>query len=346
MSRFNPPLEMFFKAAVPTEIGSKPKFPRNGSWIMRNMPNELSDPDQPIRVGGKVPPAEGEGGIPLFSWPWFLARSLLYSSFGLGISLVVGISFLLGSGRWALGGLLLLNYLLIGGGFALRSSLNRRRQLARGRQRREMDEARRARQRAELRLTVLQAQVEPHFLFNTLASVRSLVRQDPGRAEATIDALVGYLRAAIPKLRQDDGGAVSTLAVQFAICESYLKVMEVRMGGRLSYHVDLPPDLAEVSFPGLMLISLVENAIKHGIEPRPGPGKVELRADRPGPGQVRVEVSDDGMGLAMGLGAGVGLANIREHLLTLYGGEASLHLQGDASGGVKAIIQLPERTAA
>jgi len=176
--------------------------------------------------------------------------------------------------------------------------------------------------------------------------VRSLVRQDPGRAEATIDALVGYLRAAIPKLRQDDGGAVSTLAVQFAICESYLKVMEVRMGERLSYRVVLPPELGQVSFPALMLISLVENAIKHGLEPRPGPGRVELRADRPGPGRVRVVVVDDGLGLALGLGSGVGLANIREHLFTLYGGEASLDLQGGASGGVTATIQLPERTAA
>jgi LytS/YehU family sensor histidine kinase len=206
-----------------------------------------------------------------------------------------------------------------------------------------MAEARRARQGAELRLTVLQAQVEPHFLFNTLASVRSLVRQDPGRAEATIDALVGYLRAAIPKLRTGDEGAVSTLAVQFAICESYLKVMEVRMGDRLSCKVVLPPDLTQVSFPALLLISLVENAIKHGIEPRPGPGRVELRADRPEPGRVRVVVADDGMGLAMGLGSGVGLANIREHLATLYGQDASLELQAGASGGVTATIQLPER---
>jgi len=284
--------------------------------------------------------------LPVFSWSWLLARSMLYSSFGLGISLVVGVSFLLGSGRWALGGLLLLNYLLIGGGFALRSSIHRRRQLARGRQRREMDEARRARQRAELRLTVLQAQVEPHFLFNTLASVRSLVRQDPQRAEATIDALVGYLRAAIPRLRPDDGGAVSTLEGQFAICESYLKVMKVRMGDRLSYGVDLPPELAQASFPALMLISLVENAIKHGLESRPGPGRVELRADRPEPGRVRVVVADDGLGLAPGLGSGVGLANIREHLATLYGAEASLELQGGASGGVTATIRLPERRAA
>jgi LytS/YehU family sensor histidine kinase len=278
--------------------------------------------------------------------PWFLRRSIQFSSGGLAISILAGLALGLAAGQWLQGGLLLVNYLVIGGGFTLRSFFSERRQWARGRQRREIDDARRARQGAELRLTVLQAQVEPHFLFNTLASVRSLVRQDPARAEATIDALVDYLRAAIPKLRAGEGGTVSTLGEQFAMCENYLKVMKVRMGERLTYAVLLPEALAQATFPALMLISLVENAIKHGLEPKLGPGRVELRAERAAEGGVRVVVADDGVGLQPGLGSGVGLANIRDQLATLFGDRASLDLRGGAAGGVTATLHLPERTQA
>jgi sensor histidine kinase YesM len=293
-------------------------------------------------------PAEGfpraavAAAYPLFSWSWFFTRSLLYTTLGAGISLMVGVSFGLATGQWAQSGLMVASYLMIGFGLALRSLLGERRQWILRQQRRDMDEARLARQRAELRLTVLQAQVEPHFLFNTLASVRSLVSQDPARAEATIDALVDYLRAAIPKLRGREGGGLSTLGEQFAMCESYLKVMKVRMGERLTYQVHVPEALAQVTFPALMLISLVENAIKHGLEPKPGPGRVDLVAERLGSGRVRVVVADNGLGLTEGLGTGVGLANIREQLITLYGDQAALELRGSSAGGVTATLTFPE----
>lgn len=322
----------------------KARVLHNNDWMI----GLALEPQTPVPAEVSVRPSAWAWAVeklPVASRPWLFSGSLLFSSVGVGISLLVGVSYLLSTGKWAQSGLLLLNYGVFGGGLALRSFLNRRRQLVRGRQRREMEEARRARQRAELRLTVLQAQVEPHFLFNTLASVRSLVGQDPRRAEATIDALVDYLRAAIPKLRDGEGGAVSTLAAQFAMCESYLKVMKVRMGDRLSYAVVLPEALAQAGFPALMLISLVENAIKHGLEPKPGPGRVELRAESTGAGELRVVVTDNGLGLRPGLGSGMGLVNIREQLTTLYGEHAALELQGAPAGGVMATIRLPERSA-
>jgi sensor histidine kinase YesM len=143
---------------------------------------------------------------------------------------------------------------------------------------RELARLRQEKNEADLRLTVLQAQVEPHFLFNTLASIHSLIRPDPIRAEATIEALVDHLRATMPKFRAEIGSTHSTLAQQIEVCWSYLAVMKVRMGHRLRYAVDVPECLRSHTFPPLMLISLVENAIKHGIEPSPSGGNIVMSA--------------------------------------------------------------------
>ncbi len=202
---------------------------------------------------------------------------------------------------------------------------------------------------ADLRLTLLQAQVEPHFLFNTLASVRSLVTTDPPRAARTIDALAQHLRATLPKLRAETGVAQSTLGEQFAICASYLALMKERVGERLHVETRLPPDLADLPFPPLLLISLVENAIKHGVEPKPGPTHVWLAAavvGERGAQKLEVRVEDDGAGLALGMGEGTGLTNIRAQLRTRFDAAASLELFEREGGGVVAKLSVPlERKA-
>ena len=201
---------------------------------------------------------------------------------------------------------------------------------------------------ADLRLTVLQAQVEPHFLFNTLASVRSLVATDPQRASQTIDALAQHLRATLPKLRAATGATQSTLGEQFAICASYLELMQLRLGERLQVDIRLPPELRDAPFPPFLLISLVENAIKHGVEPKPGVTRVTLAARIVAEGeckQLEVQVEDDGAGLQLGMGEGTGLANIRAQLLTRFASAASLELSERGAGGVRARLVLPMEAA-
>ena len=195
-----------------------------------------------------------------------------------------------------------------------------------------------------MRLTVLQAQVEPHFLFNTLASVRSLVATDPQRASQTIDALAQHLRATLPKLRAATGAAQSTLGEQFAICESYLEIMKLRLGEGCEWTFVCRAELHDVPFPPFLLISLVENAIKHGVEPKPGVTHVVLAArvvQDAQPKRLEVQVEDDGAGLKLGMGEGTGLANIRAQLLTRFASAASLELAERGAGGVLARLVLP-----
>ena len=231
-------------------------------------------------------------------------------------------------------------YGLFGGGLALRAYFSEHRRWDEHHHVRELNALESRVHEADLRLGVLQAQVEPHFLFNTLASVRALVRQDPAQAEATLDALVDFLRATIPKLREDRG-LHATLGQQLALCSSYLALMQVRMGGRLTYDVRADEVLRAAPFPPSLLITLVENAIKHGIEPRPGPGRIEIDAVRDGD-TLRVQVRDDGAGLQPGLSTGVGLANVREQLAARYGARAAFVLSPAAEGrGVCAEIRVP-----
>jgi signal transduction histidine kinase len=234
----------------------------------------------------------------------------------------------------------ILIYGLLGGGLALRAYF---RELGRWREAQhagEMTALQAEKQRADLQLGVLQAQVEPHFLFNTLASVRALVRQDAARAEATLDALVDYLRATIPKLRDDAPALHSTLGQQLDLCAHYLELMRLRTAGRLQYTIEAGEEVRALGFPPLLLIILVENAIKHGIEPRPGPGRVTMSALCEG-GELRVTVADDGKGLQPGIGGGLGLANLRAQLDTLYGGRAAFALRSGSTGGACAELRIP-----
>src|SRR6185312_9532168 len=166
------------------------------------------------------------------------------------------------------------------------------------------------------------------------------------RAAQTIDALARHLRATLPKFRAEAGIAPSTLEEQFAICASYLELMQLRLGGRLSVRLELPPALGAAPFPPLLLISLVENAIKHGVEPKPGPAQITLRARALADDRLEVVVEDDGAGLSLGMGEGTGLANIRAQLLTRFGSNASFDLVGRETGGVQARLVVPRLAAA
>jgi signal transduction histidine kinase len=235
--------------------------------------------------------------------------------------------------------------LLIGGGLAGVAFLREQRRLRELSQTRAMATLQSEKLAADSKLAVLQAQVEPHFLFNSLASVRALVKQDPDRAQATIDALVQYLRATIPQLRAELGGeVVSTLRQQVDLARAYLDVMAVRMGERLQVRVDVPDALGALPFPPLLLISLIENAVKHGAEPAAGVTTIIIHATRHTNDQLSVSVIDDGAGLQPSAISGVGLANIRAQLAAMFGDAASLTLTQNREGGVRATISLPAVT--
>jgi signal transduction histidine kinase len=229
---------------------------------------------------------------------------------------------------------------LAGGGLALVAWFGERRRLERYLQAQALLTLQREKQQVDLRLGMLQSQVEPHFLFNTLAALRSLLRNDATRAEAMLDALVDYLRATIPKLRADANSTTTTVADQVDLCRRYLELMQLRMGDRLQFRIEAPEAVRALPFPPLLLISLVENAIKHGIEPRPGPGEVRIEALRH-VDRLDLRVSDNGVGLKPGLGSGLGLTNIREQLRTRYGARAELDLRSADGGGVVATIRIP-----
>ncbi|HZF97315.1 MAG TPA: histidine kinase [Pseudoxanthomonas sp.] len=231
-------------------------------------------------------------------------------------------------------------YGLFGGGLALRAYFSERRRWRAHRHQGEVESLKRQARDADLRLGLLQAQVEPHFLFNTLASVRALVRQDPAQAEATLDALVAFLRASIPRLRDGETSLHSTLGQQLDLCASYLALMQVRTGGRLGYRIEAEAGLRERPFPPALLITLVENAIKHGIEPQPGPGRVDVLADVH-QDRLRVRVVDDGAGLQPGIGGGMGLANVREQLAGRFGDAAHFRLRALSGRGASAEIEIP-----
>jgi len=229
------------------------------------------------------------------------------------------------------------------GGLALPAYFSEKKRWAEHWRRVELEKISLQKIEADAKLTLLQAQIEPHFLFNTLASVRSLVTTDPQRAAQTIDALALHLRATLPKLRAETGTPQSTLGEQFAICGSYLELMKVRIGERLRIAVHLPPELREAPFPPLLLISLVENAIKHGVEPKPGVVHVTLdaRALDGEPRRMEISVADDGAGLTLGMGEGTGLANLRAQLLIRFGSAASFDLSQREPGGVRARLVIP-----
>ena len=194
------------------------------------------------------------------------------------------------------------------------------------------------RQLAEAQLKMMQAQVEPHFLFNTLASVDYLIETDPARASTMQKNLIQYLRAALPQMREGS----TTLGKEMALCRAYLEILKVRMEDRLRFAVNVPQGLSSSRFPPMMLQSLVENAIKHGLEPKPEGGSLTLGADIVH-GRLRVTVADTGLGFGAAgtAGGGVGLDNVRERLAALYGGQARLQIEANTPSGTIVTIEVP-----
>jgi LytS/YehU family sensor histidine kinase len=190
---------------------------------------------------------------------------------------------------------------------------------------------------AEARMEALQAQIEPHFLFNTLASIDQLIQTDPPRASAMQQSLIRYLRNAMPQMR---GGGRPTLGQQVDLSRAFLEIMAIRMEERLQPVIDVPEGLKSAMFPSMMLQTLVENAIKHGLEPKAAGGRLEISAEV-ADGQLAVHVIDSGTGFDPQSGVGVGLANIRERLRALYDGRAEMIISVPPAGGTCATIKLP-----
>ncbi len=188
----------------------------------------------------------------------------------------------------------------------------------------------------EARLQAMQAQIEPHFLFNTLANVRRLYQVDPGAARTMLRQFSQMLGRSWADIRNER----STLGREVALALAYLGVQKIRMGDRLEFAADIPPPLRDAALPPMMLSTLVENSIKHGLAPLRGGGHVTIAADADG-GTLRVRVVDTGRGLSESAGSGVGLANIQTRLAALYGAEGALSLEPNDQGGVTAILELP-----
>jgi len=230
----------------------------------------------------------------------------------------------------------------LSGGYDLWLFSRQRTMLKVAQSKRASEQAQAMQRETELRLSVLAAQVEPHFLFNTLAGVRSAISTEPARAVAIVDHLVDYLRATIPQMRDDGGSIQSRLSKQLEAVHAYLSLMQARIP-RLSFSVE--SQIADAAVPPLMLISLVENAIKHGIEPKVGAAHIVVTVSVTGTEEqpmLEMRVEDNGVGFGgSSSGSGIGLSNIHERLMTMYGDRASLLLKARAEGGIAAIITIP-----
>jgi sensor histidine kinase YesM len=193
-----------------------------------------------------------------------------------------------------------------------------------------------AKQTLEARLQLMEAQIEPHFLFNSLANVQRLYETDTESGERLLENLKIYMRAALPQMRETR----STLGREAELSRAYLEVLHARMGERLHFTIDVPAELCEHAFPPMMVITLVENAIKHGIHNSPSGGTIAVRAHCRGQ-RLTVEVADTGVGFRGSSGKGVGLANIRARLGALFGDRAELSLRANEPSGVVAAIDVP-----
>ena len=205
------------------------------------------------------------------------------------------------------------------------------------------------RQVVEARMAAMQAQVEPHFLFNTLASIDHLIETDPARASTMQKNLIALLRASMPTMREANGdgnaSGVRDLGRELAVIRPYLEILKVRMEERLQTEIAVPDGLLSAEFPPMMIQTLVENAIKHGLEPKPEGGTLRVAAEILH-GKMAVSVADTGLGFgrAATAGTGVGLANIRERLQLLYGTRATLTVAENRPSGTVVTVTVPYKT--
>ncbi len=220
-------------------------------------------------------------------------------------------------------------------GLAWRSKLaavTREAEYARERERLEIAE----RAAVEANLRALQAQIEPHFLFNTLANVVSLIDPAPEKAREMLQDFIQYLRASLAATRAQR----STLGREAELMRAFLRLIKIRMGDRLEFTVDVPPELAETSFPPMLLQPLIENAIKHGLESKIDGGSVAVSA-RQQDGHVVLTVEDSGLGFQGDAQSGMGLSNVRERLVTIYGPSANLSVESREPSGTRVRFQVP-----
>ncbi|MCA3039253.1 MAG: histidine kinase, partial [Rhodocyclaceae bacterium] len=197
-------------------------------------------------------------------------------------------------------------------------------------------------QLAEIRLQTLKAQIEPHFIFNNIAHLKSLISTDPMTAQRMVDELSDFLRGSLRSLRADQ----TTVREEFELARAYLALAKLRMGSRLSTNLQLSDRAAHVRIPPLLLQTLLENAIFHGLEPKAGDVSIKVTAEIIGNGgkdRLQLRVIDDGIGFGAGHsgGSGVGLANIRDRLASTYGGAGELVLTANTPSGVIAELNLP-----
>ena len=194
---------------------------------------------------------------------------------------------------------------------------------------------------SESQLRLLRAQLEPHMLFNTLANLRTLVEVDPKLAQSMIDQVILYLRSTLIASREES----TTLLQEFAQLRAYLEIMALRMGSRMQFRLELPDELEAFVIPPMLLQPLVENAIKHGIEPKVGSSEIAVRACRNG-SAVEITVADTGLGLsAAGAdpeGTSYGLTHVRDRLRAFYGPDATLSIAGNEPQGVRATVRIPQ----
>lgn len=188
----------------------------------------------------------------------------------------------------------------------------------------------------EATLRLLQAQIEPHFLFNTLSNVLSLIDTDPARGKAMLSDLIHYLRTSLSRTLP----ATTTLDQEMDMCRTYLNIQKVRMGERLRFEIDLPEALRQHPFPPMLIQPLVENAVKHGLEPKVEGGTILVEAAEAG-GYVSITVADTGDGISAYEQGGIGIGNVRERLRLLFGDKGRLILEEHKPHGVKAIIEVP-----
>jgi LytS/YehU family sensor histidine kinase len=207
----------------------------------------------------------------------------------------------------------------------------------------ELEREQLERQAANARLQLMTAQVQPHFLLNTLANVQELVESGSPRAVPVFRSLIAYLRAAMPHLQKDG----ATLADEERLVGSYLDLMHMRMPDRLTFAVAIAPELRTMRFPPMALLTLVENAIRHGIDPAPDGGKVEVGGRADAHGGAHLWVADSGVGISeKAATAGTGIANLQERLRVFFGDAARLELSEPAAGGVRADVYLPAHAGA
>ena len=286
----------------------------------------IKKPGEPLQIGIGVPDAPSVPGAPLPPLPPELKAEI-------GSQVQSDIRRVLIGSTTILVLLLLFITLVVAKSVV---SVNRALKARAARSEKEAQQASLSKQLMQAKLAAMQAQIEPHFLFNTLASVDHLIETDPPAASKMQKNLIAYLRAAIPQMRESS----TTLAREAEMCRAYLNILQVRMESRLRFDIAIPDELKDVPIPPMMLPTLTENAIKHGLEPKLEGGEIRITAARAG-GKLRVSVADSGMGFSEQPCTGVGLTNIRERLQALYGTGAELIIEPNVPTGTIATIEIP-----